>query len=208
MTTPRMIRYTLKQLSFFVSAAELESVTGAARALNVSQPAVSAAIAHLERVFGIQLFLRRHAQGLSLTPAGRRVFAEGRNLLSHARELASTPSTDGGPLRGELDLGCFLTFAPYYLPGLLRAFRERHPEVEIRLHEGDTDALLRGLSMGTLELAILYDLALGEVTRETLTELPIHAVLPLKHPLSRDAAVSLAALATEPFVLLDLPHSR
>src|SRR5438552_13597925 len=86
-----MIRYTLKQLAYFTAAAEEESVTGAARALNVSQPSISAAIAHLERVLGVQLFLRHHAQGLSLTAAGRTIFAEARNLLAHAGELATSP---------------------------------------------------------------------------------------------------------------------
>jgi DNA-binding transcriptional LysR family regulator len=204
-----VLKYTLKQLTYFVAAAERESVTEAARSLNVSQPSVSAAIAHLERVLDLQLFLRHHAQGLSLTPAGRRVFAEARNLLAHAGELMSGPGHDGEPIRGELDLGCFVTFSPYYLPGLLRAFKQRHPAVEVRLHEGDAEMLHRGLTTGAVELALLYDLALGSgFLRETLAELPAYAVLPKRHKLARSESVSLAALAAEPFVLLDLPHSR
>src|SRR5258708_6723422 len=150
-----MVDYTLKQLGYFVAAAERQSVTGAARAFNVSQPSVSAAIAHLERVLDAQLFVRHHAQGLSLTPAGRRIFAEARNLLAHAGELAASPGEDGDPIRGELDLGCFLTFSPYYIPGLLWEFKQRHPDVEVRLHEGDAEMLGRGLTSGAVEPAIL-----------------------------------------------------
>ena len=204
-----MLKYTLKQLAYFVAAAERESVTEAARSLNVSQPSVSAAIAHLERVFDLQLFLRHHAQGLSLTPAGRRIFAEARNLLGHAGELMTGAGQDGEPIRGEIDLGCFVTFAPYYVPGLLHAFKRRHPAVEVRLHEGDAEMLHRGLSTGAIEVALLYDLALGaDMERETLTELPAYAVLPKRHELARTEVVSLAVLAAEPFVMLDLPHSR
>ncbi len=201
--------YTLKQLGYFIAAAQHQSVTGAARALNLSQPSISAAVAHLERVLGVQLFVRHHARGLSLTPAGRRLFAEGRNLLAHAGDLMSQPGADTEPVRGELDLGCFLTFSPYYVPGLLWAFRQRHPAVAVRLHEGDAELLQRGLASGAVDLAIVYDLGLGPAfVRETLTELPAYALLPKRHKLARARTIGLAALAAEPFVLLDLPHSR
>jgi DNA-binding transcriptional LysR family regulator len=205
-----MVRYTLKQLTYFLAAAELESVTEAARRLNVSQPSVSAAIAQLEQVLGLQLFLRRHAQGLSLTAAGRRVFAEARNLLAHASELAGGAAAPGEELRGEVDVGCFVTFEPYYLPGLLRAFRTRHPAVEPRLHEGDAEFVERSLVMGALDLSLVYDFGLGPgLALDTLAELPPYALLPALHPLAASGgAVSLAALAREPFVLLDLPLSR
>src|SRR5215469_2943209 len=206
---PAMIRYTLKQLAYFVAAAEQASVTGAARALNVSQPAISAAIAHLEGVFGVQLFLRHHAQGLTATPAGRRIFAEARNLLAQAQELEQDPGGIGDIAQGVLDVGCFLTFAPFYVPALLERFRARHPAVAVRLPEGDAETLQRRLALGTLDIALLYDLALTPVLhREVVAELPVHAVLPQGHRLARHKTVSVASLASEPFILLDLPHSR
>ena len=57
------MNYTLKHLRYFTAAAEAGSVTGASELCHVSQPSVSAAIAHLEDVFGVQLFIRHHAQG-------------------------------------------------------------------------------------------------------------------------------------------------
>ncbi len=204
-----MVEYTLKQLSYFIAAAEHQSVTGAAHALNLSQPSVSAAIAHLERILDVQLFVRHHAQGLSLTPAGRRLFAEGRSLLAHAGDLMTQPGAEAEPVRGELDLGCFVTFSPYYVPGLLWAFRQRYPAVTVRLHEGDAETLQRGLASGAVDLAIVYDLGLGPAfVRETLAELPAYALVPRRHALARARAIPLVALAAEPFVLLDLPHSR
>ena len=79
--------FTLKHLSYLVAAAEAGSVTGAARRLNVSQPSISAAIGQIEEQFGLTLFVRHHAQGLSTTPAGRRLVVEARSLLAHAEEL-------------------------------------------------------------------------------------------------------------------------
>jgi DNA-binding transcriptional LysR family regulator len=115
---------------------------------------------------------------------------------------------DTGDVRGELHLGCFVTFSPYYVPGLLRVFKERHPNVTVRLHEGDADALQRGIASGTLDVALVYDMALGaEFGRETLAELRPYALLPCDHALAEQEQVSLAALAAEPIVLLDLPIS-
>ncbi len=204
-----MIQYTLKQLAYFAAAAERASVTAAARALHVSQPSVSAAIRHLEEVLGQRLFLRRHAQGLSLTPAGRHLFAEARALLAQAEELSLGGPAAGERVRGELHLGYFVTFAPYYLPELLFRFGARHPEVAVRLHEGDMETLRRELSLGALDLALVYDLALGPgLAREPLAALKPYALLPASHALARRRKVPLAALARDPFILLDLPHSR
>jgi len=63
--------YTLKQLCYFVAVADHASITEAARALFISQPAVSSAISHLEKTFGVQLLLRYQAKGTALTAAGR-----------------------------------------------------------------------------------------------------------------------------------------
>jgi DNA-binding transcriptional LysR family regulator len=204
-----LIRYTLKQLAYFAAAAERGNVTEAARVLNVSQPSISTAIAHLERVLGAQLFLRHHARGLSLTPDGRQLLAEARDLLARAEELGSALRSEGTRIKGELSLGYFVTFAPYYLPGLLRRFRALHPDVIVQLHEGDIETLQRGLGSGGIELALVYDLALGpELVSEPLAAHKPYALLPAAHPLAKRTRVSLRTLAKEPFVLLDLPHSR
>ena len=84
------MQYTLKQLRYFAAAAEEGSVTGAAKAIRVSQPSISEAIAHLEDAFDLQLFVRHHARGLALTPAGQRLLVEARSLLAHAGDLSQS----------------------------------------------------------------------------------------------------------------------
>ncbi|HYB08793.1 MAG TPA: LysR substrate-binding domain-containing protein [Alphaproteobacteria bacterium] len=84
-----------------------------------------------------------------------------------------------------------------------------HPDVSVGLQEGDIATLQRALVIGALELALIYDLALSsEITREPLAALEPYAVLPAKHPLASRKHVPIAALASEPFILLDLPQSR
>jgi len=63
------VKFSFRQLSYFIAAAETGSITLASKRANISQPAISTAISHVERELGVQLFLRHHAQGLSLTPA-------------------------------------------------------------------------------------------------------------------------------------------
>jgi len=201
--------FTLKHLTYFVAAAEGGGVTAAARALHISQPSISAALAELERRLGLQLFLRRRAQGLALTPAGRRLLAEARRLIAHAEELRLAALDLGGGLAGALDLGCFLTFAPMVVPGLLRGFSRRFPEARVALHEAHIQGVLTDLRAGRTELALTYDLDLGpDILFEPLAEVPLHVLLPAGHRFARRNAVSLASLAEEPLVLLGLPQSR
>jgi DNA-binding transcriptional LysR family regulator len=201
--------YTLKQLRYFVAAAEGGSVSAAARACRVAQPSVSAALRQLEDALGVQLFLRHHALGLSPTPAGRRLLGTTRSLLAHAAELRETAQGLGQGLAGTLELGCFATFAPFVLPGLLGAFAAEHPEIRITPHETDLDGLLEGLRSGRFELALTYALGLGQdVTFAPLVEVPVHALLPRRHALAQRATVPLVRLAREPLILLSLPRSR
>jgi DNA-binding transcriptional LysR family regulator len=65
------LNYSLRQLRYFVVTAEVLSFTAAAKVLHISQPSISAALSDLESSFGVQLFIRHHAQGLSLTQTGR-----------------------------------------------------------------------------------------------------------------------------------------
>src|SRR5215510_11918692 len=203
------MQFTLKHLRYFAAAAERGSVTAAARAIHVSQPSISEAIAHLEAVFDLQLFLRHHAQGLSPTPAGRRLLLEARSLLAHADDLQHSARGLADELSGDLDVGCFITFASLLIPGLLGAFATRFPEIRIKLHEDHTEALLASLRAGRFDLALTYDLNLGaDLAFEPLAEVPFHVILPARHRLARRQAVSLKELIDEPLVLLGLPQSR
>lgn len=73
------LRITLRQLEYFVAVGECGSIAQAAERLNISSPSISTAISQLEAEFGLQLFIRRHAYGLSLTQ-GERVSWSGRAI--------------------------------------------------------------------------------------------------------------------------------
>jgi DNA-binding transcriptional LysR family regulator len=204
-----MLKYTLRQLEYVVAVADCGSVAKAAARLYVSQPSVSSAIAKLERQFGIQLFNRHHAQGVSLTPAGRRILVDARGLLRHAQELQQSAGAAGDVLAGELELGCFVTLAPVFMPALITEFADLLPGVEVKLKEGVQDELVAGLVSGRFELAFLYDLDLPKTIHvDTLASFQPYVLLPEAHRLADRKKIPLASLEDEPLILLDVPPSR
>lgn len=204
-----MLRYTLRQLEYFVTVADLGSVARAAERLNVSQPSVSAALAKLEDQLGVQLLVRHHAQGVSLTPAGRRQLAAARNLLSHGEELQRQAEAEGGAIAGTLHIGAFVTLAAAFMPGIIAGFRATYPAVTLGLAEGTQDDLVRGLRQGDLDLALIYSVEVPDDLELTpLAAFAPYVLLPAKHPLARSKSVALADLAGEPLILLDVPPSR
>jgi DNA-binding transcriptional LysR family regulator len=204
-----MRKFTLKQLRYFVVAGELSSVTQAARKLHVSQPSISAAIQQIEESMGLQLFVRHHAQGLSLTPTGKQLMLRARQLLHDAEGLEKFAASLGEEIGGELRLVAFPTFAPVFLPQLLRRFADRHPAVSLYCDEMTQVDIVRGLSQGDYELAFIYDLQIPEgIDFTPLYRFPPYAVVAADHPLSDRDSISLKELSTHPMVLLDWPLSR
>ena len=203
------IRFTFRQLEYFVAVGEAGSIVAASQKINVSSPSISAAVSQLETEFGIELFVRQHAQGLSLTPGGHRFFNAAKALLAGAHELYDIAADISEKVRGPIMVGCLVTLAPYVLPELRRGFQEQHPEARIHQVEGHQIDLLRMLRRAEIEIAITYDLELPQdVEFEPLTVLPPHALVAPDHPLADKKSVSLEELVQHPMILLDLPLSR
>lgn len=202
-------RFTLRQLEYFVAVAEAGTITAAAEQVHLSQSAMSTALVDLERAFGVQLLVRHHARGVTLTPSGDELLITARELLRQADELDTSAHALGEGLVGRIRLGCFAILAPYLLPPLLAAIEEELPGLEVEPVEEALDGLEMGLREGRFEVALSYDLGLGEgIERKELLNIRPYALLAASHPLASADSVRLADLADEPFVLLDLPHSR
>ncbi|MBV9804712.1 MAG: LysR family transcriptional regulator [Solirubrobacterales bacterium] len=203
------MRFTLRQLEYFVATCEAGSITDAALNIPVAQSSVSAAVAQLEAALGVQLLIRHHAQGISPTPAGRQFLVHARALLRDAEQLERFAAELTQELSGTLELGCLVTLAPLVTPSLSQGFQRAHPDVTIEMIEGGQQELVEALESGRIALAITYDLALSEnVKFQPLAQLPPYALFAPDHPLAEREQVTLSELAVEPMVLLDLPLSR
>ena len=110
-----MVRFTLKQCAYFLCVVEHGGIAQAARALNISQPAVSQALDKLEDMYGFRLLYRHHARGTEVTPEGRAFAAHCRDLLKTAAGVENKASAIAAHLGGTIRFGCFHTIAPFRL---------------------------------------------------------------------------------------------
>jgi DNA-binding transcriptional LysR family regulator len=134
---------TLNQLRTFLAVAETGSVRAAAQDLVVTQAAVSASLAALQKSLGVAL-LEPDGRGLRLTAAGRAYAGYVRRVLGLLDEAGRAAAAAADPERGELRIAAVTTAAEQILPGLLSGFRTRYPRLGVRLEAGNRDRV-RGL---------------------------------------------------------------
>ena len=201
-----MPSYTLRQLEYFVAVADAGSISAAAATLHVTPTAVASALTELERLLRTQLMVRRKAHGAALTPTGTFLYQRASALLGEAEELELATASAGSELAGPLALDCYSTLAPTIVPPLMDWMARRHPKVELTVTTGSQSELPHRLLAGSADLAIGYGIALPKgLDSVQLYQAPAYVLLPDGHPCGADASVSLADLAEEPMVFLDLP---
>ncbi|MEZ5886729.1 MAG: LysR family transcriptional regulator [Paracoccaceae bacterium] len=198
----------MRQLEYLVTVGETGSIAAAAERLHVSSPSISVAISQIEAEFGLALFTRRHAQGLSLTPGGRQLVDQARKVLAEAGGLVTLAGDIAQRIGGPLSVGCLLTFAQVVLPQIRRSFCTAHPAVEFRQSERNQAEIFDGLRSAELDVALTYDLDIpGDIRFLPLVSLLPYALMEADHPLAARTEVGLCDLAPHPMVLLDLPLS-
>ncbi|MFC3451493.1 LysR family transcriptional regulator [Amycolatopsis speibonae] len=190
----------LRQLRYFVAVAEDASFTKAARRLHIAQQSLSQQITVLERVLGARL-LRRGSRGTRLTEIGSLFLPEARAVLARNDEALSVLNRAVRGEIGTLHLGFLTTTANYLLPPVVRAVRDRLPDLTLTTDDTQIAPLVDGLTGGRYDLIFTRPpLVDGFETRTLITE-EVCAVLPEGHRLADAAEVKLADLADEPWVL-------
>lgn len=124
----------LEQISYFLQVAETQSMTGAAKELYISQPALSKQIALLEREVGVPLFERK-ARGVILTSAGRQFEKDLKNILKELENAKKNAALAGKARKQLLNVGCFDgVYTDDFLPQLFEYFQRKAPELKLVLH--------------------------------------------------------------------------
>ncbi len=195
-----MRQLTLRQLRTFTEVARRLSYTAAARALHLTQPAVSMQVRQLEQAAGLPL-LEQLGRRVHLTEAGRELlrYAAGiSDLLREAEEAMKALKGVGG---GELSIAVTST-AKYFAPGLLAEFRRRHPEVRLRLAVSNREAVVRALTENSVDLAVMGRPPRGlDTEASAFAKHPIVVIAAPGHPLAARRRVPLEALAGETFII-------
>ena len=197
---------SVRQLQYFITAAETRNFHRAAARLRVSQPTLTSQIATLERALDVSLFERSRA-GSSLTPAGRellpgarRVVEELQGLLDRARTISTGPA-------GTYRLGVTPTLGPYLLPLVLPEIHSEFDALKFYVREGAPSVLEQDLVTGEHDLVLTaLPVAAGDLTVAPLFREPLRLVLSVEHRLADREVISPEDLRGEPVLTLEEHH--
>src|SRR5581483_732294 len=197
---PGMRNISMRQLQIFACAARHLSFSRASEELHLTQPAVSMQIRQLEGSAGLPLF-DRLGRRLHLTQAGEEVLRHAQQALLAIRNaedaLVALKSLTGGRITIAV-----VSTAKYFAPKLIALFRERHPDVGMKLAVNNREAVVQHLTANEVDLAIM-----GQPPRALEAEAAVFARHPLViisapgHPLAARKRVALKTVAQQPFLV-------
>ncbi len=144
----------LRTLRYFVAIADAGSLTAAAEAVSVAQPALTRQLRQLEAEMGVQLLLRT-ARGVRLTPAGVTLYESAQRMLAEAARVRQQLANRQDAAHASVVLGVSPTLARVLLPGLFENCRKSLADVQLKAREAFTPALLDWAERGVVDLAIV-----------------------------------------------------
>lgn len=191
---------TLRQLEIFRAVARREHVTEAAKDLHLSQSAVSTALAELADRLGGPL-LERVGRRVVLNDRGRRLADDASGLLQRATDLVQHYNGEQS-IKGSLRIGASSTIGTYLLPSLVGTFVANHPEVDVHLEIGNTEAIETQLLSQQLDLAFIEGPSHHPLIQATpWREDELKVLVAPDHRLAKRRHVSLADLDGERWVM-------
>src|SRR5262245_6812449 len=138
----------ISQLRYFLKVADCANFTRAGEELGISQPALSRSIAKLEEEIGQPVF-QRQTRNVVLTDAGRLLQSRAEQILGLVDDTLAEISDDGES--GRIRVGAIPTIAPFFLPSVLRRFRDLRPRANVIVLEETTDKLLQRCNQGEVD---------------------------------------------------------
>jgi DNA-binding transcriptional LysR family regulator len=196
----------LAQIESFIEIARLGNMRRAAKALSISQPALTARLQGLEEELTASLFQRTHT-GMVLTPAGRA-------FLPHAQRAVEAIRSGGSLVRelehgviGELALAVAPAVSAYVLPEILVRFTERHPDVRLRVRTGHSEAILDLVDRGEVELGIVRQLRDPRFRSRPLYEDELVLIARPDHPFAVAGRVDVSEIKHAQLILFDRTSS-
>jgi LysR family nitrogen assimilation transcriptional regulator len=197
----------LRALQYFVTAANLNSISKAAGHLHVAQPALSRQIHKLERELGTQL-LRRDSSGVQLTQAGARLLDKAQSILRQIEQVEVEARSGGTEPCGPVSVGLMPSVASVIAPPLVTRIRERYPKITLRISEGLTNVIVEGLIAKKIDMGLIPAEPVDKALSGTplLTE-PMFLIGPGKFRRAKQTTtVTLRKLARYPLLLPSRGH--
>ena len=186
------------------------NVSEAAEALHTSQPGVSKQIRALEDELGVEVFVRHGKRLIAVTEPGKAVVAIAERILAETQNLRRAGEEFANDQLGTLTIAATHTQARYALPKAVAAFKQRYPKVELLIHQGNPTQICEQVLAGEADMGVATEMI---SLYAELVSLPVYqwnrcVVVPLKHPLLKEAPLSLEKLAEYPVVTYDFAFAN
>jgi DNA-binding transcriptional LysR family regulator len=192
---------TLEQLRIFVAVAEKQHVTQAARELNLTQSATSAAIASLEERYDIKLF-DRIGRGIVLTHTGRTFLSEARAVLARARSAEQTLRDITALKGGKVVVAASQTVANYWLPPRLQAFQAAHPGIDVTVRIANTERVADDVREGLADIGFIEgDIDDAALSARRIDGDALVVVIGPRHPFAKHRKLPADWLTQTPWIL-------
>jgi DNA-binding transcriptional LysR family regulator len=191
----------LHHLAIFHAIAATGSITGCAKRMHISQPAVSRQLRDFERRLGVELF-ERLPRGMRLTHAGEVLRDYSTRLFEIALAAEASVQELSDARQGHLAIGASNTIGTYILPSLVARFRRDHPRVRITMFVGNTEQVTQGVSDLRFMLGFIEGPLHGRDLRaQRFLDDEIVPVASGDHPLSKKKRLQPAELAAQPLLM-------
>ena len=189
-----------RRLQVFHTVARLLSFTKAAEALHMTQPAVTFQVRQLEEYFNTRLFDRTHNR-ITLTQVGEQVYKHAEKIFEQYTLMENTVKEMTGEINGVLMIGASTTIAEYLLPVLLGDFKQKYPDVHIRLKVSNTDEIVAMVENNVIDLGVVEAPVNNKNLAVELCRLDqLVAIVPPKHPLTKHNEVTVQTLTSYPYI--------
>jgi len=199
---------TLKQLEYFVSIAESKTFRRAAERLGVSQPTLSSQIYILEQCLKVTL-LERSRTGAVLTPAGRDLLINARQVLEEMRGLVDQAGMMRHGPGGTFRIGVSPTVGPYLLPHILPELHREYSTLKLYVRENMPKTLEVDLLEGRLDLVLIpLPFSSTQFTTEVLFHEPLQLIVPAEHKLAKLKTVKASHIRDQSVLTLEEQYSH
>src|SRR6202048_3424915 len=196
----------LKDLKYLVALADTGHFGKAAERTFVSQPTLSAQIKKLEEFLGIKL-VERQPKNVQLTEVGKQIVVRARRMLDEGDEIIALARNNTDPFAGKLKVGLIPTIGPYLLPRVMQKIRKALPQLGLMLYEHQTEALLKRLHDGEVDLGIMaLPIAQDGMETRELYEEAFTVALPNHHALAAKSTIKVPDLKGQTLLLLEDGH--
>jgi LysR family transcriptional regulator, carnitine catabolism transcriptional activator len=192
----------LHQLEAFQEVARSGGFSGAARTLNISQPALSRTIRQIEETLGVRLF-DRSTRNVRLTPAGDKLLAGARRVINEVDNAVADFSDFVEGRRGRIAVAALPSVAAWILPRAIARYRECHPNVDVIVLDGLAEKVADAVLDGTAEFGVTMQPArTGDLHYEPLLSDDFALVCRADDPLARRKSVAWSVFRDRPFVAM------